>query len=109
VLRAGNIQGIGAATTRNFQQPIQAIIPWATNYFTETLISRVRAEFGDAFWGFWMLGGMSGGGMGFIFAPEKKTHVSWNTPCPSQWSRSSMILPSMSAERLRICWKEARR
>jgi hypothetical protein len=29
----------------------------------------VRAEFGDDFWGFWMLGGMSGGGMGFIFAP----------------------------------------
>ncbi len=23
----------------------------------------------DDFWGFWMLGGMSGGGMGFIFAP----------------------------------------
>ena len=74
-LRAGNIQAIGAATSRNFQQPIQTIIPWATNYFTETLISRVRAEFGDSFWGFWMLGGMSGGGMGFIFAPEKKAHA----------------------------------
>ena len=36
-------------------------------------ISARRAEFGDDFWGFWMLGGMSGGGMGFIFAPEKKT------------------------------------
>ncbi|HWW01592.1 MAG TPA: UTP--glucose-1-phosphate uridylyltransferase [Candidatus Acidoferrum sp.] len=71
-LREGNVQRIGAATTRNFQQPIQAIIPWATNHFTETLIGRVRAEFRDAFWGFWMLGGMSGGGMGFIFAPEKK-------------------------------------
>ncbi len=71
-LRGGNIRGIGAATTRNFQQPIQTIIPWATNYFTETLIGRVRAEFGEAFWGFWMLGGMSGGGMGFIFAPDKK-------------------------------------
>ena len=29
----------------------------------------MRAEFGEDFWGFWMLGGMSGGGMGFIFAP----------------------------------------
>src|SRR5208282_98299 len=47
-------------------------IPWATNHFTETLIHQVRQEFGAAFWGFWMLGGMSGGGMGFIFAPEKK-------------------------------------
>jgi hypothetical protein len=71
-LRAGSVEGIGRATTRNFNEPIQTIIPWATNYFTEALIERVRREFGEAFWGFWMLGGMSGGGMGFIFAPEKK-------------------------------------
>ncbi|HVM51051.1 MAG TPA: UTP--glucose-1-phosphate uridylyltransferase [Candidatus Acidoferrum sp.] len=71
-LEGGDVRGVGAATTRNFGQPIQTIIPWATNHFTETLIGRVRAEFGEAFWGFWMLGGMSGGGMGFIFAPEKK-------------------------------------
>ncbi|HEY5910960.1 MAG TPA: UTP--glucose-1-phosphate uridylyltransferase, partial [Verrucomicrobiae bacterium] len=71
-LRDGDVQRIGAATTRNFQQPIQTIIPWATNSFTETLIQRVRDEFGAAFWGFWMLGGMSGGGMGFIFAPGQK-------------------------------------
>src|SRR5947209_6137527 len=71
-LRAGDVQRIGAATTRNFKEPIQTIIPWASNYFTETLIARVTAEFGAAFWGFWMLGGMSGGGMGFIFAPDKK-------------------------------------
>jgi hypothetical protein len=74
-LRGGNVRAIGAATTRNFQQPIQAIIPWATNYFTETLIRRVSREFGAAFWGFWMLGGMSGGGMGFIFAPDKKAQA----------------------------------
>ena len=71
-LRAGQVQAIGAATTRNFQGPIQAIIPWASNYFTETVLARVRAEFKDKFWGFWMLGGMSGGGMGFIFAPEQR-------------------------------------
>jgi hypothetical protein len=71
-LHEGDLRKIGAATTRNFFQPIQTIIPWATTYFTETLIERVRSEFGESFWGFWMLGGMSGGGMGFIFAPEKK-------------------------------------
>ena len=27
---------------------------------------------GDDFWGFWMLGGMSGGGMGFLFDPRRK-------------------------------------
>jgi hypothetical protein len=74
-LRNGDVRAIGSATTRNFRQPIQTIIPWATNYFTETLITRVRAEFGDAFWGFWMLGGMSGGGMGFIFAPEHRARA----------------------------------
>jgi REP element-mobilizing transposase RayT len=71
-LQKGDIRAIGAATTRNFQQPIQTIIPWASTFYTETLIERVRAEFNQDFWGFWMLGGMSGGGMGFIFAPEKK-------------------------------------
>ncbi|MBC8002876.1 MAG: UTP--glucose-1-phosphate uridylyltransferase, partial [Opitutaceae bacterium] len=72
-LKNGDIKGVGAATTRNFQEPIQTIIPWASTFYTETLIERVRAEFKEHFWGFWMLGGMSGGGMGFIFAPEKKS------------------------------------
>jgi hypothetical protein len=71
-LGKGDVRAIGSATTRNFEGPIQTIIPWASNYFTETLISRVREAFGPAFWGFWMLGGMAGGGMGFIFAPEKR-------------------------------------
>ena len=67
-----DIATIGRATTKNFFGPIQTIIPWATNLFTETLIGRVQAEFGNQFLGFWMLGGMSGGGMGFMFdAPRK--------------------------------------
>ncbi len=71
-LKQGDIRGLGKATTRNFRGPIQAIIPWATNYYTEQLIARVEAEFGEDFWGFWMLGGMSGGGMGFIVDPRRK-------------------------------------
>ncbi len=71
-LRAGDVRRIGALTTRNFTHPIQTIVPWATNFYTETLIRRVREEYGDRFWGFWMLGGMSGGGMGFLFDPEVK-------------------------------------
>lgn len=72
-LKRDDVREIGAATTRNFSGPIQTIIPWATNLYTETLIERVRDRFGSDFWGFWMLGGMSGGGMGFIFAPDRKT------------------------------------
>ncbi|GAB4453719.1 MAG: UTP--glucose-1-phosphate uridylyltransferase [Armatimonadaceae bacterium] len=74
-LRTGDIPAIGEATTRNFFGPIQTIIPWASNLYTESLIRQVRDEFGDDFWGFWMLGGMSGGGMGFIFAPARKAEA----------------------------------
>ena len=74
-LKNGDIPAIGTATTRNFRQPIQAIIPWASNYYTEALIAQAQAEFGKDFWGFWMLGGMSGGGMGFIFAPHRKAEA----------------------------------
>jgi hypothetical protein len=74
-LRAGDVKQIGELTTQNFAGPIQAVIPWASNYFTEMLIGRVRARFGDKFWGFWMLGGMSGGGMGFIFALGQKMYA----------------------------------
>ena len=74
-LQRGDIRAVGQATTRNFRQPLQAIIPWASNHFTERLIQQCETEFGSDFWGFWMLGGMSGGGMGFIFAPERKVEA----------------------------------
>ena len=68
-LASGDVVALARATTRNFFGPIQTIIPWASNAFTETVIERVRAQFGAEWLGFWMLGGMSGGGMGFVFAP----------------------------------------
>jgi hypothetical protein len=71
-LRRGDVAAVGQATQRNFDGPIQTIIPWAGNLYTQMLIDRVRSEFGNSFWGFWMLGGMAGGGMGFIFAPGRR-------------------------------------
>jgi hypothetical protein len=71
-LRSGSVPAIGEATTRNFFGPIQTIIPRASTLYTETLIDRVRAAFGRSFQGFWMLGGASGGGMGFIFDPAAR-------------------------------------
>lgn len=68
-LERGDIRGIGRLTHANFHGPIQTIIPWAGNFYTQLLIDGVQAEFGDSFWGFWMLGGMAGGGMGFLFDP----------------------------------------
>ncbi|HJZ95466.1 MAG TPA: UTP--glucose-1-phosphate uridylyltransferase [Candidatus Solibacter sp.] len=71
-LERGDIAAIGACTQKNFDGPIQTIIPWAGNLYTDTLVRRAREEFGGDFRGFWMLGGMSGGGMGFLFAPSRK-------------------------------------
>jgi hypothetical protein len=66
-VRAGAIREFGRLTTGAFRGPLQTIIPWVSNYFTERLISECEKSFGEKFWGFWMMGGMSGGGMGFIF------------------------------------------
>lgn len=74
-LKHGDTAAIGAATTRNFFGPLQTIIPWVSNLYTETLIAEVRERFGEDFRGFWMLGGMSGGGMGFIFEPHRKAEA----------------------------------
>ncbi len=74
-LGKGDIAKVGAITTRNFEGPIQTIIPWASTHYTERLIEQVRTEFGEDFLGFWMLGGMSGGGMGFMFAPPRKAEA----------------------------------
>jgi UTP--glucose-1-phosphate uridylyltransferase len=70
--KSNDIPRLAKLTTRNFFEPLQTIIPWSSNLYTETLIDRTRSRFGDDFLGFWMLGGASGGGMGFIFKPEAK-------------------------------------
>ena len=72
-LETGDLAAVGAATDRNFHGPIQTIIPWASNLYTESLIRQARAAYGAQFWGFWMMGGMAGGGMGFIFDPAVKS------------------------------------
>jgi hypothetical protein len=74
-LKHGDIRAIGKSTHQNFHGPIQTIIPWATNLYTESIIACVAEEFGKDFWGFWMLGGMSGGGMGFLFHPSRKSEA----------------------------------
>ncbi len=71
-LKSGKIKEIGKNTQKNFFGPIQTIIPWASNLYTERLIKEVEEKYGEDFWGFWMMGGMSGGGMGFIFNPDVK-------------------------------------
>lgn len=90
-LTSGDIQAVGAATNRNFAEPLQRIIPWCSNRYTESLIEQCQAHFGGDFWGFWMLGGMAGGGMGFIFAPNRKLEA-------SQWLEQTMLATKRTME-----------
>ncbi|MSR59422.1 MAG: UTP--glucose-1-phosphate uridylyltransferase [Planctomycetaceae bacterium] len=65
------VRDIGRLTTANWDGPLKGIIPWVSNCFTETIIREARSRLGEDFWGFLMLGGMSGGGMGFFVAPHR--------------------------------------
>jgi hypothetical protein len=49
--KANDIPKVAQLTTRNFFEPIQTIIPWASNLYTETLIERTRQRFGEDFLG----------------------------------------------------------
>ena len=72
-LKAGDIPAVGKATHENFFRPLQTIIPWCTNLYTNLLVVQAQERYGKDFHGFWMLGGMAGGGMGFIFDPSVKS------------------------------------
>ncbi|MHB9025473.1 MAG: UTP--glucose-1-phosphate uridylyltransferase [Armatimonadota bacterium] len=70
-LRAGDARALAQLTTQNWDGPLKTIIPWVTNRFTETIIARARERFGEDYWGFLMLGGMSGGGMALFSEPTR--------------------------------------
>ena len=90
-LKSGDIPKVGQLTNRNFHEPLQAIIPWCSNAYTERLIAECKAKYGDDFHGFWMLGGMAGGGMGFIFDP--KVHAE-----AQDWLQEMMVNVKRSME-----------
>ena len=68
-IRTGDIKKLASLTSLNFDDPIKTIIPGATTHFTEAIIKKAKDLFGDQYWGFLMLGGMSGGGMGMFVDP----------------------------------------
>ena len=71
-VRNADVRALGSLTTRNWEGPIKGIIPWVSNRFTESIILEAKQALGDDFWGFLMLGGMSGGGMAFFVAPHRR-------------------------------------
>ncbi len=84
-LEKGNIRRVAQLTTENFTGPLQTIIPWCTNCFTESMIQQCRDRWGERFWGFLMLGGMSGGGMGFFFDPSVQSQA-------RQWLLEALVI-----------------
>ena len=90
-LRAGDIREVGRLTHRNFFGPLQKIIPWCTNLFTNQMVEQAEEKYGEQFWGFWMLGGMAGGGMGFIFDPAVKPHA-------QKWLQTALVETKRSME-----------
>ncbi|MEW6742942.1 MAG: UTP--glucose-1-phosphate uridylyltransferase [Planctomycetota bacterium] len=71
-LKTGDVREIGRCTSRNFAGPLRVVIPWATNHFTEAIIRHTKERLGSDYWGFLMLGGISGGGMAMFVAPERR-------------------------------------
>ncbi|HWE39929.1 MAG TPA: UTP--glucose-1-phosphate uridylyltransferase, partial [Isosphaeraceae bacterium] len=71
-VRTADVRAIGRLTTANWEGPLKRIVPWVSNRFTEAIIAEAKAALGEDFWGFLMLGGMSGGGMGFFVAPHRR-------------------------------------
>ncbi len=69
-LQKGDMQQLAANTARNFDECIKNIIPAATTYYTEQIIAKAKQQLGDDYYGFLMLGGMSGGGMGMFVNPQ---------------------------------------
>ena len=68
-LRAGDVQQIGRVTTQNFYGPIQTIIPWTSNLYTETLIKRIREAYGPQLLGLLDAGRDVGRGDGLYRRP----------------------------------------
>jgi hypothetical protein len=90
-LKSGDIPGVGHATHRNFHEPLQSIIPWCSNAYTERLIEECQRKYRSRFHGFWMLGGMAGGGMGFIFDPAVHSDA-------QDWLQATMVEVKRSME-----------
>ena len=100
-LEAGDVKAVAASTQRNFDGPIQTIIPWAGNLYTDTLIARARAELGERLLGLLDAGRNVRGRHGVYrrSAPqtartgaaaghhERDRGASWSAPCRLRWSR----------------------
>ena len=86
-LKSGDIKAVGAATHRNFFGPLQKIIPWCTNLFTNDLVKHVRTN------------GKTGSGdsgcsvewpaAGWASSSTRKSNPRRNRGCRKSWLRQN--------------------
>jgi hypothetical protein len=86
----------GSATQRNFFGPIQTIIPWASNLYTETLIREVRADLRQGLLGLLDAGRHVGRRHGL--------HLRSRGARPKAQSRLGALMRDVSKQRLRRRW-----
>ena len=70
-LKEGDVKKLASLTHENWTGPLKEIIPWISSKYVETIIQKAKERFGEDFYGFQMLGGMSGGGMGMYVNPKR--------------------------------------
>ena len=70
-ISCGDIKNLSKLTTDIFYNELRLIIPDVTNLYTETIIENLKNKLGDDYYGFMMLGGLSGGGMVFWISPNR--------------------------------------
>ncbi len=89
-VHSSDVRELGSLTTQNWDGPLKQIIPWVTNAFTESIIREARVALGEDFWGFLMLGGMSGGGMAFFVAPHRHDEFQQQIAAIMKHSKSAL-------------------
>ena len=76
LLRKGDVRAIGQATQPQFPRPNPDHHPLGRQSLYRPPHPTLSPQnLASDFWGFWMLGGMAGGGMGFIFDPARKAEA----------------------------------
>ena len=69
----GNIREMAALLQTQYYNYLLTVIPSAGSEFTDRLLSCLSEEFDSDFWGLWVLGSSSGGGMGIFIDPKVKS------------------------------------
>ena len=68
-LESGDVKVNREINSKEFFRPYPDYNSLGNEFIYRNFNKKVEKKYASDFWGFWMMGGMSGGGMGFIFNP----------------------------------------